>query len=168
MPKKSAPEDLTTEERAQLGARIRVLVEAAGTQAQASEIAGVTIQQLGRFMKTTNLPSFLPLARLADATGISLDWVGTGNEPKRRADAATGADLELLTQLARAVARVYEEERSNASDAEVARLIAEEYEIFSSANLSSAERPAGIRMAAERVRRELREAVRSRVVRKGA
>lgn len=79
MPKKSDsqnPEVLA--KRREAGERIRQMVSAIGTHAKAAEVAGVTVQQIGRFISGKNSPSFLPMAKLAKASGMSLDWVSTG------------------------------------------------------------------------------------------
>lgn len=177
MPKKSAFGDLSAEQRTQLGMRIRTLVEAVGTQSSAAEVADVSVQQLGRFMRTVNAPSFLPLARLADATGISLDWVATGRGSRSRPDAAsthepsTSVQVRLVIEIVQTILRVYREEGRAIADGEVRRMAETEYEIMSSAGLTEREFPTGMRMSAERIRRALREpddGAQSRIVRRGA
>lgn len=71
-------------ELATLASRIEETVEMIGTRAKAAEAAEITVQQLGRLIsgKTTD-PSARTLGRLAEAAGVSLDWLIRGVEPKR-------------------------------------------------------------------------------------
>jgi transcriptional regulator with XRE-family HTH domain len=145
--------------RAELGKHIRALVEAVGTQTQAAAIAGITVQQLGRLMRGANAPSLLPLARLSEVTGISLDWVAfgpdhpelTGIEEQRPA-----SDPELFGRLVDGIGRVYQEEGAKLPAIDLGRIAAMEYDLIVAAVEDSEERRIAARLTAERIRRELR------------
>jgi len=174
-PNYHVPKELSEEERVALGKRVRVLVEAVGTtQAAAAEIAGVSVQQLGRVMRAKNAPSLVPLARLAEATGISLDWVATGEGPQRRGDPESvrprevpaPTDPELFGRLVDGIGRAYRDAGVRLPPIELGRIAAEEYDTIASAISDPEERRIAARLTAERIRRELRDDDRARSTRK--
>lgn len=148
LPKKDPFGGLTPQQRADLGDRIRVLVEAAGTQAQAASIAQVSIQQLGRFMRTDNAPSLMPLARLAEATGISLDWVALGVGERYRVKGvdpapqnAPAVSPELFRRVLEEVAKAHQNASIHISPTQLVEIGMREYEpIASLASRRSEER----------------------------
>jgi len=64
-------------DRAPLGMRkrLRMLVELIGTQEKAGVIAGVSGEQIGRWLNGHAGPKFVGVARIAQAVGRSLDWI---------------------------------------------------------------------------------------------
>ena len=62
----------------ELGTRIDAISKCLGTRENAAYIAGLSVDQLVSYIKGRSKPGFLPLARLARATGFSLDWLATG------------------------------------------------------------------------------------------
>jgi transcriptional regulator with XRE-family HTH domain len=71
--------ELRTDE---LGTRIDAISQQLGTREYAASIAEVSVDQLVAYIKGRNKPAFLPLARLAQSAGVSLDWLATGEGPK--------------------------------------------------------------------------------------
>lgn len=165
MAKKSSFGDLSPEDRADLGRRIRTLVQAVGTQAEAARVAGLTTRQLSRMLSGEAAPSLLPIARLAAAAGLSLDWVVGGSRTAER------IDTELLARVVDGIARVYREEGVRLSDLDLGRIAGEEYDVIVTVVTEPSERLASLRVALERVRRALREpedGAQSRIVRRRA
>lgn len=161
MAKKSSFGSLSAQEREDLRARIRELVETIGTHAEAAAVAELDVRQIGRLIAGESAPSLLAASRLAAAAGKSLDWVvGRGAPPGGPIDAA------LLAQLVAGVARTYREEKVALSDDELGRIAAEEYDIIVSTVDSPHDRATSARVALERLRRAVREAATSRVRRK--
>lgn len=78
MPKKKEDTPEVIARRMEVGERIRKMVAVIGTQAKAAEVAGVSVQQLSRFMNGKNSPSFGPMTKLANASQMNLQWVATG------------------------------------------------------------------------------------------
>lgn len=72
-------------ERAALLVRLDELVADAGGVKAAAKHAGLAPSHLERLLasETGGALGFLPLVRLAIATGHSLDWLATGHGPKR-------------------------------------------------------------------------------------
>lgn len=162
MPKKSSFGSLSTEEREDLRARIRELVEAIGTQAEAATVAELDVRQIGRLLSGESAPSLLATARLAAAAGKTLEWVVGRESPPREP-----VDARLLGQLVAGIARVYREEGVPLSDDELGRIAAEEYDIIAGTVRDPAERAAGARVGLEHMRRAVREAATSRIRKKG-
>lgn len=67
---------------AQLGERIAELAGLLGTRKKAAEIAGISTDQLARYIGTQSQPTFTPIARMAERAGVRLDWVWSGAGPK--------------------------------------------------------------------------------------
>lgn len=90
---------------AELGTRIDAISQRLGTRENAASIAGLSVDQLVGYIKGRNKPGFLPLARMALAAGVSLDWVATGEKEVRASpDAATPCvDVEILRKAVEAV-----------------------------------------------------------------
>lgn len=77
--------------RTELGERIRWLLNLFGSRALAAEIAGVTPEHLASYIAGRAKPPFELVARLAQAKGVSLDWLASGaGEPGGAAGAPEG------------------------------------------------------------------------------
>jgi transcriptional regulator with XRE-family HTH domain len=61
-----------------LGARIRQLLDLYPDRRAAAEVAGKSVDMLTSYMRGRVAPSFDALSRLADAKGVSLDWLASG------------------------------------------------------------------------------------------
>lgn len=83
-------------------ARISVLLDRLPTRRFAADIAGVTAEQLARYVRGESKPPFEVMARLAAATDASLDWLarGEGPPPPGEADRAIAAQAERIGQVA--------------------------------------------------------------------
>ncbi|MEX1206417.1 MAG: hypothetical protein WEB85_14330 [Dongiaceae bacterium] len=73
-----------------LGKRIAAVADLLGTRRHAAAVAGVSADQLGRYIAGRNQPGFAPIARVAAAAGVRLDWLWSG-EGAMRQDAADPA-----------------------------------------------------------------------------
>ncbi|MEA5446755.1 S24 family peptidase [Gammaproteobacteria bacterium AB-CW1] len=60
--------------------RLESVVRRFPSRRQAARVAGVSVDALARYLKGSNQPGFAPVARLARATGISLDWLAGGSD----------------------------------------------------------------------------------------
>jgi hypothetical protein len=67
-----------------LVARLRELKESAGSWRKLSEYAGVPENTLRGWINDGSPAPFLPIARLAAAMDISLEWMASGALPKKR------------------------------------------------------------------------------------
>ena len=134
MSKTSSFGDLTAEEREALARRIRVMVDAAGTQAKAARMAQVSVRQIAAYVAGESAPPLLPLARLARETGISLDWVVDGRGPQRRGD-STRLNGELATRILEVIRAAYRDAGVALPDRELGRLMVAEYEDMSDAGV---------------------------------
>ena len=79
-----------------LECRISALVEMFRTRTYASQVSGMSTDQLVRYEHGTCAPSFIPLAKMAVAKGVRLEWLATGEGPMLAEDAeAKAASPEL-------------------------------------------------------------------------
>ena len=62
-----------------LGERIRQLLDLYPDRRAAAEVAGKSVDMLTSYMRGRVAPSFDALTRLAEAKGVSLDWLASGN-----------------------------------------------------------------------------------------
>lgn len=61
-----------------VGFRISVVIDAYPSKSAAARAAGVTPEQLSRYVKGVNRAPFDTLVKLCSPVGVSLDWVATG------------------------------------------------------------------------------------------
>lgn len=64
--------------------RLRELKESAGSWRRLAEYAGVPENTLRGWINDGSPAPFLPIARLAAAMDISLEWIASGEPPKKR------------------------------------------------------------------------------------
>lgn len=69
-----------------IGHRISGLIEPHGMKKKLSEATGISLSQLDRYAREISAPTIEPLARLADAAGVRLEWLATGKGPKHQTD----------------------------------------------------------------------------------
>ena len=66
--------------------RISSVIEEAGSRTKAAEVSGVSSDMLAKYLSGTSRPRFDAVARLCMDTGVSLDWVATGEGSRYRQD----------------------------------------------------------------------------------
>jgi hypothetical protein len=106
MARKPTTDGLTTAEEGALFERIRTVVDAFPSRAEAAKVAEVSLEQIRRISAGDRIPGPLTIARLAVASGYSLDWVWTGIGVPLRArphwptfeDAEVGAHLSAAAE----------------------------------------------------------------------
>lgn len=70
--------------------RLRTLERGYVNRETAALAFGTTKGALSKWIYETSIPSFLAMARVAKATGVSLDWLAFGTEtPNQNAEAIT-------------------------------------------------------------------------------
>jgi len=119
----------------QLGARIKLIIDRLGTQKDAASLVDLKPVMLGKYIKGDAKPSYYTMVTLADAAGVSLDWLATGREPMMRADAPAQAapaapsdiDEPLLKDIVSAVEVHLDERRIPLSPEKKSLLISELY-----------------------------------------
>jgi len=62
----------------EFGTRLRAICDQIGGLSKASKIAGVTAEQIAKWRDGVARPPLFPVASLAVAAGVSLDWIVTG------------------------------------------------------------------------------------------
>lgn len=65
----------------QVGTRLEEIADLLGERKFAAKVAGADPDSLRRWISGESKAPFLPLARLCQAAGRSLDWLATGIEP---------------------------------------------------------------------------------------
>ncbi|MDH4120469.1 MAG: helix-turn-helix domain-containing protein [Deltaproteobacteria bacterium] len=81
------------------GDRISAVSRQIGSRLGAAQAAGVSADSLQRYIRGEVHPSFMAMARLAEAAGVSLEWLATGQGTMERAPAGiepTGPGQELV------------------------------------------------------------------------
>lgn len=68
----------------QLGTRISDICDAVGGKKKLADMTGISESQLFRYIKGTSQPTAEPLAAIALAAGVSLDWLVLGINPMQR------------------------------------------------------------------------------------
>jgi hypothetical protein len=159
------------EDEAQVGCRLDAIISLYPTKKYAADTAGISPDQLTRYVKGQSAPPFEVLARLASRKGVSLDWLATGQGPmylKESAPAGMPAapaslpgliDPALYGLLTEAVSMAYKECGFTATlreiAAEAARLAAD----LAESGVTPEEWPVAIKTATGLLRRQLRQAV---------
>lgn len=64
-----------------IGLRIAQIADILGTRTNAASVAGISADQLANYIKGQSKPSFPAMQKLCAATGVSLDWLATGEGP---------------------------------------------------------------------------------------
>ena len=75
------PESVAGHSRKDVGQRIAAVCELIGTRKQAAAVAGISEDQLSRYIRGKSEVSFTPLARLVTQVGVRLDWLWHGKGP---------------------------------------------------------------------------------------
>ena len=71
-----------------LGTRISAVAARLGSRGKAAKVAEISDDALYTYISGRAKPSFPPLAKLCAATGVSLDWLATGDGPMLLTDRA--------------------------------------------------------------------------------
>lgn len=79
-----------------LGSRISAVLDLYETRSKAAEIAGISTDQLAKYVKGEAQPRWDTLVRLAYARDVSLDWLATGRGEMRLGLAAPAAVVRPL------------------------------------------------------------------------
>lgn len=129
-------------------------------------MAGVSPDQLARYVKGQNAAPFEVLARLAGAKGVSLDWLATGRGPMRpeaepaAQPPAASADPDLYGRVLEQVAAVYKECGYGVSLRQIGQTAAEIAAELAGPDVTTPEeKAAAAKAAAAMLRRQLRDAV---------
>jgi transcriptional regulator with XRE-family HTH domain len=64
--------------------RISSVIDEAGSRIKAADASGVSADMLAKYVSGASRPRFEAIARLCVETGVSLDWVATGEGPRYR------------------------------------------------------------------------------------
>lgn len=130
------------DEASGLVARLAAVIRLYPSREEAAAVAGVSVDQLRRYLAGRSAASFRSIACLAAGQGISLDWVATGWGPRHlervngqsKSSHAIAERVAITPELVRAVVfywlsanQVLEKPRSAE---ELSRLIAEQCEIM--------------------------------------
>ena len=92
--------------KATLGARISVCAKTVGGKKRLSEKTGVSEAQLYRYIGGTSKPTVEPLVKIAQASGVGIEWLATGKARKLPWEGPGGVleiNLVLLVNVIEAV-----------------------------------------------------------------
>lgn len=113
-----------------LGKRIAEVADHYPDRKSAAFAAGISTDQLARYMRGENQPSFNALAALARPHGISLDWLAGGEEGLQ----GSNLNQELLELILQTVEHALEESAVNLSPYKKAKLVCLLYSLHESGN----------------------------------
>lgn len=84
--------------KSEISKRIDEIIKKAGGQKTISEKTGIPLKSISNYCLGISPPKLEPLIQIAEATGVSLDWIATGKgEPNKTEPAVTAAlDMEAL------------------------------------------------------------------------
>jgi transcriptional regulator with XRE-family HTH domain len=116
-----------------LGKRISVVADLYHGRKSAALAAGVSTDQLSRYMRGENQPGLLAMYTLVKPYGYSLDWLASGiGDPK-----GANMDLDLLTLILDTIEQTAMENDINLSGGQKSRLAALLYSLHESGNKES-------------------------------
>ncbi len=140
--------------------RIRMLIGDDSVSGFASK-CGLRNESIRQYL-SGSIPGMDKVIAIAEATGVSIEWLATGKAPMRAGehsaapdDAAKSVDAELMARLTDGISRVYKDLGSRISPADAVRIAAPEYEKILALATDQAERLVMVKLAVENVRREL-------------
>lgn len=141
-------------------------MEAVGSRKKASEVAGKSVDMLISYAKGRIDAPFQVLTKLAEATGVSLDWLATGKGPMRlsKTDQAITSvvgpieiDEELHGRVVDGIVKLYDAEKVRLQPIDLGRLSVRMYaDILAAGPTSRDEQLVALRYALEQLRRQLR------------
>lgn len=82
--------------RKEVGTRIREVENGFANREEAAKAAGVAKSTLQRWIEGKSDPSFEGMVRLAEASGVDLDWLATGKMHPERASPQLGQDYVMI------------------------------------------------------------------------
>lgn len=84
-------DDIASAFHSEVGLRIRAVVDRYESRKNAARAAGKSEDQLAKYMAGTSSPPFETIYRLANGTGVSIEWVATGTGPMLSLDRNSNA-----------------------------------------------------------------------------
>ncbi len=135
------------------------LVQARGerTRPEVAEALGIPVSTLANYEQGRTFPDQETLAKMKEVLGVSLDWLVTGEEGERPAE-ATPSDFDetLLDRIANEIAEVYRAENARIFPLQLVNLAGRWYADLVAACATPEERSAGLKAMLQQLRRDLR------------
>jgi len=143
--------------------RMEALISRVGSVTELAKKSRLSRRVIDNYKAGLADPSRARLIALADAGGVSVEWLVTGKGPMRAdevqapppAAAPATVDAELLAQICEQVAEVYRQEGARTFPGPMARLSARMYKDLLE-QFTPEERPSGLKGMLLGLRRELR------------
>lgn len=151
----------------EVGCRLGTVISLYPTKKAAADMAGISPDQLTRYVKGQNAAPFEVLARLAGAKGVSLDWLATGEgtmlvvagpQKSGTVGAHKERDQDLYGRVLEAISAVYKEMNWGISLRQLGAEAAQIADDISAEGLAPDEKPPAVKAAAAMLRRKLRDA----------
>ncbi|MBK8157948.1 MAG: helix-turn-helix domain-containing protein [Rhodospirillaceae bacterium] len=141
----------------ELGTRINAVIDLYGRKKDAADAAGVSAEQLKRYVRGLSAAPFDVLSRLAAPKRINLNWLATGQGEMRLAPLpSTYVDIDLFGKITDGVATVYREENARMGANDHGKTSARIFNKLIDAYTDPGERIVGLKLALEELRRDLR------------
>ena len=137
-------------------ARMAIVVDAAGGVAQLAQQASLSRSVIHKYLNGESDPSRIRLIDLAQAGGVRLLWLATGQGPMRvgavEDQPTRPLDRDLLMFIAQGVAQVRQDTGTPLDGLDFVRLVAGTYEELCQTYESDQERRIGFRIVQHRLR----------------
>ena len=116
-----------------LGRRISEVADHYPNRKSAAKAAGVSTDQLSRYMRGENQPTLMAMSALVKPYGFSLDWLASGlGDPK-----GANMDLDLLTVILQTIEQTTSENSITVTADQKTRLAALLYSLHENGNKDS-------------------------------
>lgn len=141
--------------------RIETIIRLCGSVAELSRKSHLSRGVIGKYQNGESDPSRSRLIALAQAAGVRVEWLATGEGAMRPSDdepkpaPAGGIDRDLLAAVHKGVAELYRSENARISADPLADEVARIYDDLVGAYDTPEERQSGLKLALHQLRREL-------------
>lgn len=146
----------------EIGVRIRTCAEIVGSGDAISQKTGIPRSTLETYLTGKAEPKASRLVAIADAAGVSVEWLATGRGAMRPDNAApakgaaSGIDRDLLAAAYKGIAELYRSENARISADPLADEVARIYDDLVETYDSTEERLTGLKVMLHQLRRDLR------------
>lgn len=144
----------------EIAGRIRRCAELVGSGDALSQKADIPRSTLETYLTGKAEPKASRLVAIAEAAGVSVQWLATGREPMRPDAAAAqvaSVDEDLMARVAEGIALIYKEENARIYTGPLVRAAARMYDDLVASCDTPDERHAGLKAMLQQLRRQLRE-----------
>ncbi|MEW6124140.1 MAG: helix-turn-helix transcriptional regulator [Pseudomonadota bacterium] len=151
-----------TEKPESMADRIRLCADIVGSGNELARRTGIARASLENYFKGRE-PQASKLAAIANAAGVSLDWLIAGKTAETNVEGpppvqSTTIDVELLGRLTDAISRLYKDLGVSLAPVDLGRLAGERYSDIAAATTDPDEQRAMIKLVVQQLRKDIQAA----------